>query len=1119
MRTFITILAFLVSLCTQAQLLYVNGKNADFRAIDVQSITEITFDDEQRVVEIHTNDNSLNSFSTTCIDSISFFSNKGAALVDNPDKKIFFDTNDALLYAKSAVSTRAALQRAVVINYGNGSVTIDGADEDVSYTVSGCTHVTVNSAAAGVKFVIGGDCADGSFVLNTAMEAQIELDGLSLCCNNGPVIRINGGAVTISLGEGTMNRLQSDTEDCAALIADGDIAFGGNGVLEITAERGSAISCGGNVAIEGGEYLLDARFNCMSAETLTINGGYIKAFVAGERAAVMNVGRYVQKGGAIQAEAFANSSTIINCAGDADISGGKITAFVYGATTDATAPAAGIVCGGNMVIAGGSTALGIYGEGSQGIYCMGNIILGEADVTLITSGAGSIGVKAGEFIMNDGKVYIKSNENALYAEALTLNGGSFNAYSATDDVIYAQITQKGGWLFTQMVDMPANNIGSDDFVRVTFDAGKEEPAPTRASFGETITTAKWNENDFLYIYYTSGDERAIARLDIIKESINGNKAKFQGTLINPQNNDEVQLVCTNGDRHEVTAEGFKIDLQHQSGKLNEDISMNGFDYLSASSLRFDYGVTKITIDEKGATVVPCLMKQLFAQLKITDNPSRGHRMAVHNMPSTGMFSWEEKCIIDVGGNNDIIALSSDDAVRYVTFIPFDVNSDEHHHVHHEPRELHLDFSVSMVQNETVSVQYYHCTPGKIYTTQAAKYYSITISDWEEITSIDEILNNERIVNVGGVNWATSNMFVTLAPGYTINSDGSTSMTKPYISGVELYENSEDIKSSISGGKNMGWHMGFDMQYVNYEVTSVCPRGRNDHSILTNIKYSNGFEGPFWIDQFHYGASDCFAYDAVGNQRDDDYNLFTCDPVFALRFFDLTTAETARFSSEIAGGESFGTKEGVIPEVHDIARVLNGLEKYKSDMGFWRTPTMEEMCALAGYVRPNIWPEVMEGRVVPTCIICYVNGIQGIIFSDYDYKGNGWAAQSSNTVFRAGEYEKASDYNSQMRNTIILEEDYNASRLLEDGTIAGNTVFFPVESTRTGTQLDPYCSYYSTSTAMNAETYYVMDCNISYGGPFIKGLDRNNIESGGALRRRGSLLRPVFQYYHQTKMDE
>lgn len=684
-------------------------------------------------------------------------------------------------------------------------------------------------------------------------------------------------------------------------------------------------------------------------------------------------------------------------------------------------------------------------------------------------------------------------------------------------------------------DIDVNLEETGEKVKVTLTVG----APTKASFatvnGDSLAGAQWEEDDFLWIYYpqTNG-EHAIGKLAIDKSYAGKTTAQFSGELTNPATG-EVQVVCTNNmfTDADVTTEGFDINLQHQSGHVTGRKVRPEATYYSANDLRFDYGKCQIAVDGSNATFSACQMKQLFAQLVIQDQgkASCDHRLAVENIPSTGFFSWEKGHITNVGGHNTIIvaathnnrfndtADSDQGAKRYVTVIPFDVTDTEEHG--HAPISLHLDYSVTSTDN---NVDYYHFDSkekwGKtIAKLEAGKYYNISIKDgdWRKVQNVDEILRNTPIVSVGGVNWATSNLYATINPGTVKNTDG-TAGNKSFAeyAQVKLYDNMESLKSAFLADKShYGWNMGYNMwssgPTLSFSQGQICATvGSNHaHDLVLDVKQVNGSEESFVFDQFGYGCSDCFAYSniAAGTLRNES------DFAYSMRFFDVSKNNNY-YSSKIKAGEDYGTKAGIDPNVYDVARLLNKEGSgYESQLGIWRMPRMEEFLRLTGVADwQNGGDGTLRERVVPTAFKCTVNGVEGWLFSDYDYAGNNWEAQSSKGKLEPQKYSLIKTDQTGFGGYQYYDIG-DGTEIAEDGTVAGNTVFFPVESFRQQFQISYGYAYYATSTAKNDNEYYVFDSNFSQGYLLIKGLHGN---LSGAPRSDGAMVRPVFQYHHETQ---
>lgn len=552
-KTFFTA-CLLIATSMQAQVLYVNNNDGTYQAIDTEKAGDITFDEEQRLIDIQlTNDKESTIASRFCTDSIKNIapsSNQGRELTYDLNPSVFFDVNDTENFNETtqAVPTdelddeygdfvenfNFSTGRIITITFSEVGVTTSSLPSDITATING-GHIVINSERSKVGYKLKGTCSNGSLKIYSTKKFQITAVGVNLTNPTGPAINIQSGkTVYFTLQKGTTNTLcdgatynspviatdGSEEDQKGTLFSEGQLIFNGAGTLNVKSLGGHAICSDDYIRVRGGNInILEAakdgfrtkeKFIIGRTETISpvitinatgngidltegtltieagkidiksggegikveyeepvpdpavipdayIKGGFIKIATTDDKSSAIKVTRnYTQSGGIIQAETKGNGSKIINCDGAIAFSGGKVTGVASGTVTADETAAGGIKCNGNLNISGGEIAIECNGKGSKGINCNAEVTIDGGETTLIATGDNyteiaddkkSRGITAGNITMSGGKVVVSAHDNALNAiTAITIGGGTLNAYSSTGNALNLDAIQTGGWL-------------------------------------------------------------------------------------------------------------------------------------------------------------------------------------------------------------------------------------------------------------------------------------------------------------------------------------------------------------------------------------------------------------------------------------------------------------------------------------------------------------------------------------------------------------------------------------------------------------------------------------------------------------------------------------------------
>ena len=552
-KTFFTA-CLLIATSMQAQVLYVNNNDGTYQAIDTEKAGDITFDEEQRLIDIQlSNDKEGTISSRFCTDGIKNIapsSNQGRELTYDLNPSVFFDVNDTENfneiteeiptdelddeYSDFVENFNFSTGRIITITFSEVGVTTSSLPNDITATING-GHIVINSVRSNVGYKLKGTCSNGSLKIYSTKKFQITAVGVNLTNPTGPAINIQSGkTVYFTLQKGTTNTLcdgatynspviatdGSEEDQKGTLFSEGQLIFNGTGTLNVKSLGGHAICSDDYIRVRGGNInILEAAKDGFRTKdkfiigrtqadspvitinatgngidltegTLTIEagkidiksggegikveyeepvpdpavipdayikGGFIKIATTDDKSSAIKVTRnYTQSGGIIQAETKGNGSKIINCDGAIAFSGGKVTGVASGTVTADETAAGGIKCNGNLNISGGEIAIECNGKGSKGINCNAEVTIDGGETTLIATGDNyteiaddkkSRGITAGNITMSGGKVVVSAHDNALNAiTAITIAGGTLNAYSATGYALNLDAIQTGGWL-------------------------------------------------------------------------------------------------------------------------------------------------------------------------------------------------------------------------------------------------------------------------------------------------------------------------------------------------------------------------------------------------------------------------------------------------------------------------------------------------------------------------------------------------------------------------------------------------------------------------------------------------------------------------------------------------
>ncbi len=356
--------------------------------------------------------------------------------------------------------------KTVNIVYNGNEVSVTG-DIDSLYLTRQGAHLTVNTAAKGVKYIIAGSSSDACFKLYSERKACILLNGADLTNPEGPVINSQfKKRLFIDVAENTVNTLTDgeayvkvkgeDQRGC--IFSEGKMCISGQGQLYVNANKKCGIASDEYVHLLGGFVHVAAHAPKGKAvygkDNVIIGGGVLRTFVDGPAGkGVASDSLLWIKGGVIKAittggvvwdddEEDYSSCCGIKSAWDMDISGGAIYCLSTGT-------------GGKGISAGQYLELTVNDKTKK--YYNGSLTIDNADIYVRTTGkripeekeedghGHKVGASASpkcikcinRLVINSGNIYVRGSGGGA-AEGLEakrqaeINGGKIRSY-CTDD--------------------------------------------------------------------------------------------------------------------------------------------------------------------------------------------------------------------------------------------------------------------------------------------------------------------------------------------------------------------------------------------------------------------------------------------------------------------------------------------------------------------------------------------------------------------------------------------------------------------------------------------------------------------------------------------------------------
>lgn len=356
--------------------------------------------------------------------------------------------------------------KTVNVVYFEDSVSVTGDTDSLNVKRQGA-HLTIETAAAQVKYILSGVSSDACFKLYSERKACLVLNGVDLTNPSGPVINSQlKKRLFVELPENTVNNLcdgesyvkvkGEDQRGC--IFAEGKICISGQGELNVTANKKCGIASDKYIHLMGGFIHVNANAQKGKAvygqENVIIGGGVIRAYCSGAASKGIasdsllwitgGVIKTITTGGVVWDD---DEEDYSSCCGiksnwDMDISGGEIYCLSTGT-------------GGKGISAGHYLEVTVNEKTKK--YYNGSLTIANADIYVRTSGkripeekqedghghkvgasASPKGIKCiNKLTINSGNIYVRGSGGGA-AEGLEskrqteINGGKIRSY-CTDD--------------------------------------------------------------------------------------------------------------------------------------------------------------------------------------------------------------------------------------------------------------------------------------------------------------------------------------------------------------------------------------------------------------------------------------------------------------------------------------------------------------------------------------------------------------------------------------------------------------------------------------------------------------------------------------------------------------
>ena len=358
----------------------------------------------------------------------------------------------------------------IKIVYNGTSAEVECNNPDIAVHQSGADVAIELGDVADAEITLEGATEDGQLKVYGNASVKVTLNGVSLKSAKSAAINFqNKSTLFLHLSPDTQNVLcdaskqtaeayypdgvaSGDEKRNGCIYAMGDIVLSGTGVLSMDGKKKHGISAKGSALVRPGVTLTinDVADNCIKADGITINGGYIWAKTSAE------------------------AGKCLSSDADVEIHGGELKLYTSGGSiydsdkADTSSPA-GIKADGNMTITAGNILCVSSGDGGKGINVDGTLTIDGGVIDIATSG--------GKYVYNAAKDLDSSPKGVKADGEIFINGGSLNIQvtgrSEGSEGLESKkkITINDGELFVYSYD-DAINVGGNSPVGIEINGGK-----------------------------------------------------------------------------------------------------------------------------------------------------------------------------------------------------------------------------------------------------------------------------------------------------------------------------------------------------------------------------------------------------------------------------------------------------------------------------------------------------------------------------------------------------------------------------------------------------------------------------------------------------------------------
>ena len=316
------------------------------------------------------------------------------------------------------LSVLAETQPTVTITYNGTTATVSVPAEltDVTASVSGA-NVTITSATTTSEYtyVVSGQSADGSLVINGNYKLTLRLAGLDLTnSHSGAVIDLEcGKRCAVELVEGTVNTLKDAATGAqkGAFYCKGHAEFQGGGTLNVTGRVKHAIAAK--------EYIEIKR----STGVINILGAVGDGLHCGRGNTDPEKNYFLMKGGVVNIMGAGGDGIDADDYGAVRIEDGHLSINI---TADGNR---GIKADSTLTVSGGHIDIAVSGQDCEAMRSCYRTTIAGSETSIVVTGDGSKGIK--------GKLYAPDNTSATVRGGghVSISGGTLAIETLGDHLI------------------------------------------------------------------------------------------------------------------------------------------------------------------------------------------------------------------------------------------------------------------------------------------------------------------------------------------------------------------------------------------------------------------------------------------------------------------------------------------------------------------------------------------------------------------------------------------------------------------------------------------------------------------------------------------------------------